>query len=276
MGKLSGRVVILTGAGRGLGHGVARRFVQHGATVVAVSRTVSELEDLARAAESLDADGSLTTFPADLSQPREIERLAGDVLDRFGRVDSLINNAGILRNAPLVEVDDDDFLETLSVNLLAPVRLTRRLLPSMIAQGSGSVVNVSSRSGVMGFAKQTAYCTSKWGIEGFSYSLAPEVQPHNISVNLMTPGYRIKPTSVTAAEFEAWSEEQKAQFHDPIDMGDGFAFLALQDGQGVTGKRFDAFALSEQVRTEGWDWRSWSSIPEWRPGATSSRGQSPV
>jgi NAD(P)-dependent dehydrogenase (short-subunit alcohol dehydrogenase family) len=249
---LAGTCILVTGAGRGLGHGVARGLAGYGATVVAVARTDPELTELAETVRA--AGGAIETIVADLASPVETARLAAEVTDRFGGVDAIVNNAAILRLTPFLELSADAFEETIAVNLLAPVRLTRALLPAMLARGRGAIINVSSAAGIRPFADETDYCAAKYGLEGFSYSLALELVPHNISVNLVTPGYRIKPTSVTAAEFAAWPAERQAEYRDPLAMADAFAWLAVQypAAGGVTGQRFDAFALAEEVRRTGW------------------------
>ena len=252
MGRLTGQVVLVTGAGRGLGEGVARGLAGHGATVLAVSRTLSELEMLEQTVR--DAGGAIEIFSVDIGNSSAIDALLQDVLARYGRIDTLINNAAILRNTRFDSITAGEFDETIEVNLLAPVRLIRGVLPSMRSRGRGSIINVSSRAGVQPFANETDYCAAKYGLEGFSLSLALELKPENISVNIVTPGYSIKPTSVTVAEFERWDPERRAHYRDPIDMADGFAFLALQDGSGITGQRFNAYELSERVRNVGWDW----------------------
>ena len=160
-----------------------------------------------------------------------------------------------------------DFDETIAVNLLAPVRLIRAFLPAMLERGHGAIINVSSNAGVKPFATETDYCATKYGLEGFSYSLAMELAPLNISVNVVSPGFPIKPTSVTAAEFAAWPAERRDRYQDPIGMADAFAYLALQypNEGGITGQRFDAFALAEEVRHKGWNGR-------WRPASAQLEG----
>jgi NAD(P)-dependent dehydrogenase (short-subunit alcohol dehydrogenase family) len=259
---LSDKTVLVTGAGRGLGHGVARGLAAYGATVVAVARTESELAELAETVWS--AGGAIETIVADLASPAETARLASDVTARHGGVDALINNAAILRMTAFLDLSEDAFEETIAVNLLAPARLTRALLPAMLERGRGAIINVSSAAGIRPFADETDYCAAKYGLEGFSYSLALELAPRNVSVNLVSPGYRIKPTSVTAAEFASWPAERQAEFRDPIDMADAFAYLAVQypNEDGVTGQRYDAFALSEEVRRMGWTGNRRPSAPE--------------
>lgn len=258
---LADKTALVTGAGRGLGHGIARGLAAYGATVVAVARTESELAELAETVRS--AGGAIETIVADLASTAETARLAANVTARHG-VDVLINNAAILRMTAFLDLSQDAFEETIAVNLLAPARLTRALLPTMLERGRGAIINVSSAAGIRPFAEETDYCAAKYGLEGFSYSLALELAPRNVSVNLVSPGYRIKPTSVTAAEFASWPAERQAEFRDSIDMADAFAYLAVQYPKegGVTGQRYDAFALAEEVRRMGWTGNRRSSAPE--------------
>jgi len=259
---LQGKTILVTGAGRGLGHGVARGLAGYGATVLGVARTEPELLELATAVG--ESSGSLETYVADLSQPKTVAALTSQIVERHGGVDAIVNNAAILRMIPFVTLAATDFDETIAVNLLAPVRLTRAFLPAMQERGRGAIVNVSSAAGIRPFANETDYCASKYGLEGFSYSLAMELSPLNISVNLVSPGFPIKPTSITAAEFKAWPAERRSDYRDPIDMADAFAYLALQYPRegGVTGQRFDAFELAEEVRRNGWNGDKRPSSPQ--------------
>lgn len=253
MDRLQGLTVLVTGAGRGLGEGISRRLVEHGATVIAVSRTESELEALAAAVG--DKGGTLCTKSVDLGKRNELHGLISSMNNEFGGVDVIINNAAILRMKSFDEMTEQEFDETLEVNLMAPTRLIRAFLPEMKRRGRGSIINVTSGAATRGFVNETDYCATKYGIEGFSYSLAIELESDNISVNLVGPGYPIKPTSITTAEFEQWTPEQKSKYRDPIEMAEAFAFLATQYPQkgGVTGKRFNAYELSNQILEQGWD-----------------------
>ena len=268
--RLEGKTVVVTGAGRGFGEGIARRMAQHGAHVIATALEAHELNTVEAKIES--DGGTAATYAVDLADQTHLATFAADVLDRFGHVDALVNNAAILRMKPFTALSPAEFDETIAVNLLAPARLMRAFLPSMLAHGRGSIVNVSSAAGIRPFLDETDYCAAKYGLEGFSFSLAMELQPSNISVNLISPGYRIKPTSVTAAEFAAWPPERRAEFRDPIDMADAFVFLALHDGTGVTGQRFNAWELTERVHREGWDWpaRVAQQASDDSPGGTTA------
>jgi NAD(P)-dependent dehydrogenase (short-subunit alcohol dehydrogenase family) len=268
--QLDGKTVVVTGAGRGFGEGIARRMAQHGAQVIA---TALEADELDRVAATIAGEGGqVATFAVDLGNAAALDEFAGAVLTRFGRVDALVNNAALLRMKSFTAMSAAEFDETIAVNLLAPVRLCRAFLPAMLESGRGSIINVSSAAGIRPFVDETDYCAAKYGLEGFSYSLAMELQSSNISVNLISPGYRIKPTSVTAAEFATWPEERRAQFRDPIDMSDAFVFLALQDGTGITGQRFNAWELTERVHRDGWDWpaRQQQQASDSSPGGTTA------
>jgi NAD(P)-dependent dehydrogenase (short-subunit alcohol dehydrogenase family) len=259
---LQGKTILVTGAGRGLGHGVARGLAGYGAMVLGVARTEPELLKLATAVG--ESGGLVETYVADLSRPETLATLVSKIVERHGGVDAIVNNAAILRMIPFSALAAADFDETIEINLMAPVRLMRAFLPAMQERGHGAIINVSSAAGIRPFANETDYCAAKYGLEGFSYSLAMELSPLNISVNVVSPGYPIKPTSVTAAEFAAWPAVRRNDYRDPIDMADAFAYLALQyprDG-GVTGQRFDAFELAEEVRRKGWngDWQP--SLPQ--------------
>lgn len=258
MGRLDGHITLITGAGRGFGHGIARRMAAEGAHVIAVARSAGELADLV--ATVLADGGRIEAHAVDLGDAAALDRLTAAVLATHGRVDSLVNNAAVLRMTAFLDLPAAAFDETVAVNLLAPVRLIRAFLPGMVDRGGGAIVNVSSAAGVRPFVDETDYCATKYGLEGYSYSLAMELAPRGVSVNLVSPGYRIKPTSVSAAEFAAWPPERRAEFRDPIDMADAFTFLALQAGDavragtGVTGQRFNAADLTRRLHEEGWDW----------------------
>jgi len=186
-----------------------------------------------------------------------VRGMAAEVLRRFGRLDILVNNAALLILKPFAELSLEEWDRTIAVNLRGPVLTCKLFLETMKKQGGGSIINVSSRAGIKGFTREVPYCTSKFGLEGFSRSLAMELQPYNIAVNTITPGTlpngaHIKPTSLTQAEYEALSEAERAQYADAMLLTEAFIFLALQRGDGVTGERVQAYELSDKIRREGW------------------------
>jgi NAD(P)-dependent dehydrogenase (short-subunit alcohol dehydrogenase family) len=253
---LKDKIALVTGAGRGWGQSIALAYARQGAQVIAISRTPSELD---RTAALIQAEGGrVVTMSVDVSQKDAVRRMADKVLSDFGRLDVLVNNAGQLILKTFEELSIEEWDRTIAVNLRGPMLACKFLLPSMKQQGQGSIINVSSMAGVKGFVKETAYCASKFGLEGLSQSLAMEVQQYNIAVNTVAPGgasagVRMKPTSLTQAEFDTLSELERAQWTDSILYTEALIFLALQDGHGVTGQRILAYELSERIRREGWN-----------------------
>jgi 3-oxoacyl-[acyl-carrier protein] reductase len=252
-GRLIGRVAVVTGAGRGLGRAVAEGLAREGATTIAVARTGAELDDLA--ARLGPVAGSLTAERVDIADDAAIEALAKQVLGRHGRIDVLVNNAAILEVVPFHEMTMAEFDRTLDIDLRGAVACTRAFIGAMREARRGSIINVGSQNSYKGSPGATHYCAAKFGLEGFSEALAIEAREYNVAVNRLTPGTRvkIKPTSVTLAQVAATSAATRAQWRDPSPMVDAFAYLALQDGGGVTGRRFDALWLAERVRASGWN-----------------------
>lgn len=253
-GQLANKIAIVTGASRGFGAAVALRFALEGATTIAVAENAEELAQLAQDLQTLTGDNppagrtNLQTRVVDLADPAQTEAFADWVVGAFDRLDIFVHAAAILRNQPLQDLTMAQFEATMEINFMSMARLVKRTLPHMAAAGSASIINISSRAGIQGFAKETEYCAAKFALEGFSYSLALELKEQNIAVNLVSPGVRIKPTSVTREEFARWPPERQAEYNDPAVMADAFVFLARQNGQGITGQRFNAFELAEKVR----------------------------
>jgi NAD(P)-dependent dehydrogenase (short-subunit alcohol dehydrogenase family) len=253
---LKDRVALVTGGGRGLGQAVARAYAKQGARVLITGRTQFELD---QTAASIEVEGGhVLTMAVDLLEEHQVRGMVKWALGRLGRVDVLVNNAARLPLQAFEAMTMANWDRTMAVNLRAPVLMSKLLLDTMKAQNGASIINVSSNAGVKGFRLETDYCASKFALEGFTRALALEVQPYNISVNTITPGglaanIRFKPTSMTQGEFDALSEDERARWSDPMILTEAFIFLALQDGNGVTGERINAYELSEQIRREGWE-----------------------
>lgn len=157
-------------------------------------------------------------------------------------------------NQPLANVDyplttDATWDRTIAVNLTAPFLLLRAVGPRLAARG-GSIVNVSSRAGVMGFADETAYCATKFGVEGLTRAAAIEWRGRPVSINTVTPGARIKPTGISATEFATWPADRRAGYVDPVALGPALVLLATLRGA-PSGCRFDLWRLSEAIARDG-------------------------
>ena len=189
--SLEGVDALVTGASRGLGFGIARAFAAAGTRVW----LVAELEDeLHAAAEQIsEQGGQVEARVVDLADREQRMALADELSAAPLRV--LVNNAAILERQAVADLEAEHWDRTLAVNLTAPVLLTRDLMPVLKRDG-GSIINISSRAGVLGFSDQAAYCASKFGMEAFTRCLALELDGTRVSVNTVTPGLPIKPTSL--------------------------------------------------------------------------------
>lgn len=239
-------VAVVTGAGRGLGRAVAGAFAEAGLRVALIDITPDEL----RAAErELLADGyTVCAFQTDITDQHAVATMAQGVHEAFGAVRVLVNAAAILDEQPFVTSDFAAWTRTLAVNLSGPWLCTQAFLPEMLAARVGSIINVSSRAGIEPFAGETAYCAAKYGLEGFSRSLALEVAADGVAVNLITPGIRIKPTSLTVAAFAALTPAERTRYADPALLTPAFLDLVTASERGITGQRFDAYQRSQQLR----------------------------
>jgi NAD(P)-dependent dehydrogenase (short-subunit alcohol dehydrogenase family) len=179
-------IALVTGAGRGIGRAVADRFGAAGYMVVLAEARAT----LGRRAEqALRKNGAQASFVhTDVADFRSVQRLVRVVLERFGRIDCLVNNAGVLVVGPLVRVPVAALDRMLSINLRGPMLLTRAVLTIMLRQRSGSIVNVASQLGKFGAAGYAAYCASKFGLVGFTEALAEELARTNVRVWAVCPG----------------------------------------------------------------------------------------
>ncbi len=181
------RVIAITGAGRGIGLATAHRFAQAGEALgLNYHRSADRLEAVATVAR--DRGGEALVVQGDVGAPEEASRFVRTVEEHFGRIDVLINNAGILHSTPTHEVQWSEWEETIGVNLSGTWSCLRAALPGMLARGSGRIINVSSELGLIGFPTYAAYSASKGGIIALTKAVAKEVAPHGILVNSVAPG----------------------------------------------------------------------------------------
>lgn len=239
--------VLVTGSGRGLGRGVAQAMAAAGARVWLVSEVPEELEWTATDIRA--AGGEARILAADLGREDERKGLVRTLHRQARRLRVIVNNAGVLEREPVVSLDAAHWRRIMSVNLEAPVFLTRDLLPLLEDEG-GSVINVSSRAGTGAFERQAAYCASKFGMEAFTRCLALELAGSPISANTVTPGLSIKPTSLTQRDAERADAAARARWRDPAKLGPAFLFLAGLRGQ-ISGCRFDAWTLTRRLEQWG-------------------------
>jgi 3-oxoacyl-[acyl-carrier protein] reductase len=189
-GALAGRVVLVTGGSRGIGAEVAVKAGAAGATVAVHYHQGAEAAQLTL--ERIRADGGQAErFAANLADGDQGERLVAAVIERFGRIDGLVNNAGRTLVGPFLETSGDDWDEVIATDLTAAFHTCRAALPSMVERGSGSIVNIASRLGQMGVPETAAYSAAKAGLIGLTRALAREFGPHGVRVNAVAPGVTI-------------------------------------------------------------------------------------
>jgi NAD(P)-dependent dehydrogenase (short-subunit alcohol dehydrogenase family) len=223
------QVVLVTGAGRGMGVDIARAALDAGHQVVATARNAD------RVTHALSSSDDLLAVALDVTDPASSEAAVRAAVDRFGRIDVLINNAGNFYAGFFEEITPDDFRAQVETNLFGPLNVTRAVLPVMRAQRSGIVVTISSTGGLIGQEFCSAYSASKFGLEGFMESLAPEVAPFGISTMVVEPGFfrtdLLAPESTSYAEssiadyaertkltVEAWNGMNGQQAGDPAKL----------------------------------------------------------
>jgi len=239
MRKLKNRIAIVTGASRGIGRAIALAFGREGATLVVVARTKEAIEAVK---EQLLQQTGLEALgvAADLRFETDIYRIATETVVRFGRVDILVNNAGIIHpRINLVDFDAAMWRQVIEVNLTAVALLTKAVLPSMIGNRSGKIINVSSIGGRKGGRGRSAYRVTKAGLISLTESVAAEVKTYGIDVNCICPagvdteGYR--------QAFGSRGREENPKLLRPEEIAELVVFLASDASSAITGTAIDAF-----------------------------------
>lgn len=235
MKMLEGKVAIITGASRGIGKGIAQKFVEQGAKV-AFSYLSSE--EKAKALEAELGNGA-KGFKSDASNFNQAQELVDAVVAEFGTVDIVVNNAGITRDNLLMRMGEEAWDEVMTVNLKSCFNLTKAVMRIMLKARSGSIINMSSVVGVSGNAGQANYSASKAGILGFTKSVAQELGSRNIRCNAIAPGFI--ETEMTGALDEKMVEEWRASIPlkrggTPEDVANLTLFLASPMSAYITGQ----------------------------------------
>jgi NAD(P)-dependent dehydrogenase (short-subunit alcohol dehydrogenase family) len=210
-----------------------------------VARDAVALDEVCRQVRAEAPHVRVLALVADLGREEDVERVAATTLGEFGgRLDVLVNNASLLGPSPMPYLLDyplDDFRAVLAVNLLAPFLLIKKLLPAMIEHG-GSIINVTSDAGVVGYPGWGAYGISKFGIEGLSRTWAAELEGSGVRVNWVDPG-----NMNTAMHRAAEPDEDPTEWADPADVTEVFIYLASDESANVHGQRFHAQEVEEEV-----------------------------
>jgi NAD(P)-dependent dehydrogenase (short-subunit alcohol dehydrogenase family) len=254
--QLEGKIAVITGGGRGLGKGIALTFAAEGSDVVIAARTETALKETAAEIEAMGR--KCLAVVTDQSVPEQVRSMVDRTLERFGRVDVLVNNAGI--GGPTLSVADMDlkaWKQTLAINLTGAMLCTKYILKNdMIPRRSGNIINISSVSGRMGHANRSPYSASKWGLIGLTQSLALEVGKYGIRVNCISPGpvvgERIEWAMQQVSQNQGISYEQAVaneiartalgRMVKPEEVGYLAVFLASDKAANITGQTINCSA----------------------------------
>ena len=259
--RLDGEAAVITGAGRGIGEAVAQAFARAGANVTLVARTRADVERVAEKIATREV--SVLPFAGDVSERHDVERAVAATLEKFGRVDALVNAAGIYGPiGPLLENDPDEWVQVIQVNLLGTLFAMRAVLPHMLARRKGVIINFSGGGAVSPFPRFSAYATSKAAVVRLTETIAEEVKSSGVRANAIAPGAantRLLDQVLAAGEragkeFYASAQEQKRKGGtSPEKAAELAVFLASPAGAGITGRLISAV------------WDDWKSLPERAP-----------
>ena len=226
--RLQGKVSIITGAASGIGHATALKFAAEGA-IVAVC-------DLSQ--EAVDKVVKDAGYVVNVTDRAQINDMVGDLKARFGRIDVLVNNAGIVADAQLVKMTDEQFDRVIDINLKGVYNCARAVVDTMIEQGSGVILNASSVVGVYGNFGQTNYAATKFGVIGFVKTWAKELGKKGIRANAVCPGFVATPILKSMPEKVIQAMEDKVpmkRMADPAEIANVYAFLASDEASYING-----------------------------------------
>ncbi len=236
--RFENQVAVVTGAGRGIGHAIAGRLADEGARVACVSRTEANAKTTADEINAMRADAA-KYYAVDVGDHAAVQKIGAQILQDFGKIDILINNAGMTRDGLAMRMSLEDWDSVINTNLRGAFSFTQAVLRAMVKRRSGRIINISSVSGIMGNAGQTNYAASKAGLIGFTKSLARELAGRNITVNAVAPGFIT--TDMTAGLSDKVKETLHAKIPlgktgTPEDIANAVAFLASAEAGYITGQ----------------------------------------
>ena len=236
--RFENQIAIVTGAGRGIGRAIAVRLANEGARVACVSLTEANAKKTADEINAMRADAA-KAYAVDVADHDAVQKVGAQIFEDFGKIDILINNAGVRRDGLVIRMSVEDWDSVINTNLRGAFNFTQSIVRAMTKQRSGRIINISSVIGLIGNAGQTNYAASKAGLIGFTKSLARELASRNITVNAVAPGF------ITTDMTAGLSDEIKKTIHSKIPLGrtgtpeeiaNAVAFLASAEANYITGQ----------------------------------------
>jgi 3-oxoacyl-[acyl-carrier protein] reductase len=233
--RLRGKVAIVTGGAQGIGYATVKKLIDEGATVALCDVRKDAIDDAIR---SLGANGSVSGHVVDVTRRDQIDEMVAVVKDRCGRIDVLVNNAGITLDARLQKMTDDQFDRVLDVNLKGTYNCARAVVDTMVKQGSGVILNASSVVGIYGNFGQTNYAASKFGVIGFVKTWSRELGPKGVRCNAVAPGF-ITTTILNTIPHKVLEQMTERvplrRLGTPEDVANLYAFLASDEAAYING-----------------------------------------
>jgi len=234
--KLQGKVSIITGAASGICKATAEKFVKEGAIVAVCDVNLAASQAVVSAL--IAAGGEAVAYKVDVTNKAEIAEMVADVKSRFGRVDVLVNNAGIVKDAQLAKMTDEQFDDVIDINLKGVYNCARAVVDTMIAQGSGVILNASSVVGLYGNFGQSNYAATKFGVIGFVKTWAKELGKKGIRANAVCPGFVATPILKDMPEKVIQAMEDRVpmkRLAQPEEIANVYAFLASDEASYING-----------------------------------------
>lgn len=236
--RLQGQVAVVTGAGRNIGERIAEVLAGEGARVAAVDLDRGRAE---RAAAKLAAAGAdAAPFVADVSIDSEVRALVAGVVERFGRIDILVNNVAVSDNRHVLEITEREWDDTIRVTLKAPFLMAKHVAERMVAQGGGKIVNIGSTSGYRGRGSAVAYSAAKGGVANLTRALAFQLAPHGIRVNSVSPNRTGSPVGRQEVDPDRWFKNLVDRPGVPDDTAQVVLFLCTEEASFICGENIFA------------------------------------
>lgn len=226
MESLSGKVVLVTGGGRGLGAAVCQTLAEAGATVIAADIRLEQAEQVTQAIRERGMEA--IALPLDITDDQQVEMTVQKLVDQYGKVDILINNAGTDVTLPIEELTIANWDMVMNVNLRAPFVLSKFILPIMKQQGSGHIVNIASTAAKRAWANASVYHASKWGLMGFSHALHVEGRPYGVKVTAVVAGGMKTPFLL-----DRFPDIDPNVLQDPKTVADTIRYVLMQPAETV-------------------------------------------